>query len=61
LAGIVLIGATNLIVSFALALYVAMKSKRLGVAQLWTVARVLVRQIATDPRKLWRSPGAHGQ
>lgn len=54
-AGIVLIGMVNLLVSFALALYVAMKSKRLGVAQLFTLGKLLIAQIARDPRTLWRT------
>ncbi len=47
--GVLLIGTVNLLVSFSLALYVAMKSRQLSFAQ-W---RVLVKAIL---RRLWRQP-----
>ncbi|MFN3631095.1 MAG: hypothetical protein ACK4XK_13740, partial [Casimicrobiaceae bacterium] len=58
LLGVLLIGAVNLVVSFALALYVAMKSKRLGLAQLFALGRAVGLRILRDPLTLWRGPDA---
>lgn len=55
-AGVAAIALVNLLVSFALALYVAMKSRQLGFAQLWQLAGVLLERLARQPLSFFRSP-----
>jgi len=55
-AGVVGIAVVNLLVSFTLALYVAVKSRQLGFAQLWQLAGVLLARLARSPLQFFRSP-----
>jgi site-specific recombinase len=55
-AGVAGIAAVNLAVSFALALYVAVKSRRLGFAQLWQLGGALLARFARSPLSFFRSP-----
>ncbi|MEN9418893.1 MAG: hypothetical protein RI988_2513 [Pseudomonadota bacterium] len=56
LAGVVGIAVVNLAVSFALALYVAVKSRQLGFAQLWQLAGALAVRFARSPMSFFRAP-----
>ena len=56
IAGVVGIAVVNLLVSFALALYVAMKSRQLGFAQLWQLGGVLLGRFARSPLSFFRAP-----
>jgi site-specific recombinase len=49
LAGVVMIGIVNLFVSFGLALYVAMRSRSLGSAQVLRLGALLARRFARQP------------
>lgn len=55
-AGVVGIAVVNLLVSFALALYVAVKSRQLGFAQLWQLGGVLLSRLARQPLSFFRAP-----
>ncbi|MFM7533112.1 MAG: recombinase [Rubrivivax sp.] len=55
-AGVVGIAAVNLLVSFSLALYVAVKSRQMGFAQLWQLGRALVARFVRNPVSFFRSP-----
>lgn len=55
-AGVIGIATLNLLVSFSLALYVAMNSRQLGFAQLRQVARLLLERLARNPLSFFRSP-----
>ena len=55
-AGVVGIALVNLAVSFSLALYVAMKSRRLGFAQLWQLGGIVAARFARSPLSFFRSP-----
>ena len=50
------IAAVNLLVSFALALYVAVKSHELGFTQLRQLGRALAVRFARNPGSFFRSP-----
>jgi site-specific recombinase len=54
--GVVGIAVVNLAVSFALALYVAVKSRQLGFAQLWQLGGVLLARFARSPVSFFRAP-----
>jgi site-specific recombinase len=54
--GVVGIAVVNLVVSFALALYVAVKSRQLGFAQLWQLGGVLLARFARSPVSFVRAP-----
>jgi site-specific recombinase len=56
LAGVVGIAVVNLAVSFALALYVAVKSRQLGFAQLWQLAGAMAVRFARSPMSFFRAP-----
>lgn len=56
LIGVVTIGVVNLVVSFALALFVAMKSRGLGAAPIYRLAVLLLRRFARDPVAVLRPP-----
>jgi site-specific recombinase len=55
-AGVAGIAIVNLLVSFTLALYVAVKSRRLGFAQLWELGAALLARFARSPLSFFRSP-----
>jgi site-specific recombinase len=55
-AGVAGIAVVNLAVSFALALYVAVKSRQLGFAQLWQLAGTLLARFARSPMSFFRAP-----
>jgi site-specific recombinase len=55
-AGVVGIALVNLLVSFALALYVAVKSRQLGSAQLWLLGRELLVRLRRSPMSFLRAP-----
>ena len=55
-AGVIGIATVNLLVSFALALYVAMKSRQLGFAQLRQVGGLLMARLARSPLSFFRAP-----
>jgi site-specific recombinase len=55
-AGVVGIAAVNLLVSFTLALYVAVKSRQLGFALLWQLVGKLALRFAGKPLSFFRSP-----
>jgi site-specific recombinase len=54
--GVVGIAMVNLAVSFALALYVAVKSRQLGFAQLWQLGGALLTRFARSPVSFFRAP-----
>ena len=55
-AGVAGIAIVNLLVSFVLALYVAVKSRRLGFAQLGQLGGALLGRLARSPLSFFRSP-----
>ena len=55
-AGVAGIALVNLLVSFALALYVAVKSRQLGFAQLWQLGGVLLVRLRRSPMSFFRAP-----
>ena len=55
--GIWLIGTVNLAVSFGLALYVAMKSRKVTFAQWRQLMTALIRRLFTSPREFFLPPG----
>ena len=55
-AGVIGIAVVNLAVSFALALYVAVKSRQLGFAQLWQLGGALAVRFARSPMSFFRAP-----
>jgi site-specific recombinase len=57
LAGVLLIGVTNLAVSFSLALYVAMKSRQIRFDRSGELIRLLLRRLADSPRSFFLPPG----
>ena len=63
LSGVALIGLTNLVVSFALALTVALRSRRVNLKQEWSVARMLWQRVCSTPRDFILPPveGQHEQ
>ena len=56
LGGVILIGATNLAVSFALALATALRSRQRKFAELRPIAGVLVQRFFSRPRDFFISP-----
>ncbi|MBE7940869.1 MULTISPECIES: recombinase [Ramlibacter] len=58
LAGLVAIGIVNLAVSFALALAVALRSRRLAITSEWTVLRTVLRRFVRSPREFFLPPPA---
>ena len=54
--GIVLIGVVNLLVSFSLAIYVAMKSRKLSFAQWRTFFKSLLSRLNQYPAKFFFPP-----
>ena len=48
-AGVIGIALVNLVVSFSLALYVALQSRRVGSAQILRLGMVLLRRLAQNP------------
>lgn len=54
--GVALIGLVNLAVSFALALFVAMKSRGLGAGPIWRLVVLLTRRFARTPGAFFRAP-----
>lgn len=56
LSGIALIGISNLAVSFALALTVALRSRRVNFKQEWSLAGVLWRRFCSAPRDFFLPP-----
>ena len=56
LAGVAGIAIVNLVVSFSLALYVAVRSRRLGFAQLWELGGALISRFVRSPLSFFRSP-----
>lgn len=56
LSGLVLIGLTNLGVSFALALTVALRSRRVHLKHEWSLAGLLWRRLRTTPRDFFLPP-----
>ena len=56
LFGLVLIGMTNLAVSFALALTVALRSRRVNLQQVWSMAGMLWRSFYSAPRDFFLPP-----
>lgn len=55
-SGVLLIGTVNLLVSFSLALYVAMKSRKLSFAQWRQLIGLLLRQVLKQPRDFFLPP-----
>jgi len=55
-SGVLLIGSVNLLVSFSLALYVAMKSRRLSFAQWRQLVKMLLQRLFTQPRDFFLPP-----
>ena len=55
-AGILLIGITNLLVSFSLALYVAMRSRSITFAQGRTLSALMLRRFFTHPLEFFLPP-----
>ncbi|GAB2181488.1 site-specific recombinase [Denitratisoma sp. agr-D3] len=58
LAGVIGIALVNLAVSFTLALYVAMKSRRQGADQILSLAGLLLRRFLRNPFSFFRPPQA---
>ena len=56
IAGVICIALVNLVVSFSLALYVAMKSRRLGTAQIIRLALLLLRRFVQRPLSFFIPP-----
>jgi len=56
LSGLVLIGLTNLAVSFALALTVALRSRRVHLKHEWSLAGMLWRRLRRTPRDFFLPP-----
>jgi site-specific recombinase len=56
LAGIALIGVVNLTVSFALALMLAMRARRLPWREMRHLARPLLRRLGRTPLDFFRPP-----
>lgn len=56
IAGVVLIGLTNLAVSFGLALTVALRSRRVNLKQEWSMAGMLWRRFCFAPRDFFLPP-----
>lgn len=56
LIGLLLIGLTNLAVSFSLALTVALRSRRVNLKQEWSVAGMLWRRLISAPRDFFLPP-----
>jgi site-specific recombinase len=56
LAGVAAIGMTNLIVSFSLALMVALKSRRVRYRQWWPLAVLITRRFLKQPRLFFWPP-----
>jgi site-specific recombinase len=56
IAGLMLIGLTNLAVSFALALTVALRSRRVNLKQEWSMAGMLWRRFCFAPRDFFLPP-----
>jgi len=54
--GVVLIGLTNLAVSFSLAMYVALKSRRVRYADTRGLARILFKRLRSRPRDFFWPP-----
>ena len=55
-AGVFGIALVNLLVSFALALYVAVKSRQLGFAQVWQLGGMMLRRFVRSPLSFFRAP-----
>jgi site-specific recombinase len=55
-AGVAAIALVNLAVSFALALYVAMKSRRLGALQIVTLGTLMLRRFTSNPWAFFMPP-----
>jgi len=56
IAGVIAIALVNLAVSFSLALYVAMKSRRLGAAQIWRLGVLLGQRFVRRPFSFFSPP-----
>ncbi|QDQ27169.1 recombinase [Chitinimonas arctica] len=56
IVGIVLIGLTNLAVSFGLALFVAMRSRRIRFVDGWALTRRLLRRFVRAPQRFFIPP-----
>lgn len=56
--GVMLIGSVNLLVSFSLALYVAMKSRKVSFVQWRRLAVALVKRLFSNPREFFMPPRA---
>ncbi len=55
---VLLIGTVNLLVSFGLALYVAMKSRKVGFVQWRRLGVALVKRLCSNPREFFMPPRA---
>jgi site-specific recombinase len=55
---VLLIGTVNLLVSFGLALYVAMKSRKVGFVQWRRLGVALVKRLCSNPREFFMAPRA---
>ena len=55
-AGVIGIALVNLVVSFSLALYVALQSRRVGSAQILRLGMVLLRRLAPNPLAFVSAP-----
>ena len=55
-SGLVLIGLTNLLVSFSLAIYVAMRSRKVTFMHWRMLLRTLVRRLLTQPSRFLLPP-----
>lgn len=55
--GVVLIGLVNLVVSFTLTLYVAMRARRITFAQGRTLSSLMLRRMLTRPHEFFIPPG----
>ncbi|MGZ3254781.1 MAG: site-specific recombinase [Burkholderiaceae bacterium] len=58
--GVVLIGLTNLAVSFGLALTVALRSRRVNLKREWSMAGMLLRRFLSAPRDFFFPPAEVG-
>lgn len=54
--GVLLIGTINLLVSFSLALYVAMKSRKVGFVQWHRLGAALIKRLLGNPREFFMPP-----
>lgn len=54
--GVLLIGTMNLLVSFSLALYVAMKSRKVSFVQWRRLGAALIRRVVNNPREFFFPP-----